>query len=284
MVEPYTEEVSVTHNQPGCIIFLIDQSGSMKAEIRGMPGVRKCDFLADQINGILDDLLLRCTKNNKVVPYFHSQIISYGFQGDLVAPIVGSQQDPLILPLDRMAEWTDQNNGWADGRLQVIRPVAEGRTPMTQAFALLEEPVKEWVATNPNSYPPIILNITDGIPEPRTQENWQSLVDICTRLKRVTNANGSMVLIFSLHIGDSDTFPPAIFCNEQEAPQTPEAQLLFRCASHLPPSMAAEAQRVGLPVSPGLPKCYGYNIGGKELIKILQVGTRTGPMVAPPMA
>ncbi|MDE1822088.1 MAG: hypothetical protein KGI98_17670, partial [Euryarchaeota archaeon] len=59
---------------------------------------------------------------------------------------------------------------------------------------------------------------------------------------------------------------------------------LFRCASHLPPSMAAESQRVGLPVSPGLPKCYGYNIGGKELIKILQVGTRTGPMVAPPVA
>jgi hypothetical protein len=61
---PYTAEIS--RNQPSCFLFLIDQSGSMQDSWSGEPGTNKADHLADIINRLLMNLVIRCTKEEGV--------------------------------------------------------------------------------------------------------------------------------------------------------------------------------------------------------------------------
>jgi hypothetical protein len=63
---PYTAEISRTN--PSCLLFLIDQSGSMSDPVGGEPGRSKADRLADAINRLLYELIIRCTKNQSEGP------------------------------------------------------------------------------------------------------------------------------------------------------------------------------------------------------------------------
>ena len=47
----YTADIS--RNNPGCFLFLIDQSGSMMGALGGQPDQRKMDAAADAVNRIL---------------------------------------------------------------------------------------------------------------------------------------------------------------------------------------------------------------------------------------
>ena len=57
---PYTSDIS--RNNPGCFLFLIDQSGSMMGALGGQPDLRKMDGAADAVNRILDAISQRCSQ------------------------------------------------------------------------------------------------------------------------------------------------------------------------------------------------------------------------------
>ncbi len=55
----YTAEISRAN--PTCFVFLIDQSGSMQDAIGGGEALqRKCDVVADALNRLLSELVIKC--------------------------------------------------------------------------------------------------------------------------------------------------------------------------------------------------------------------------------
>lgn len=78
----YSAEISRTN--PTCFLFLIDQSGSMSDPIGGQSGSRKADGVADAINKLLQNLIIKSSKSEGVRDYFHIGVIGYGAD---VAPV-----------------------------------------------------------------------------------------------------------------------------------------------------------------------------------------------------
>src|SRR5262249_29809457 len=73
---PYTAEISRTN--PSCLLFLIDQSQSMAGSFGGQPGKKKTDGVADALNRLLQNIVLKCAKSGGIRDYFHVGVIGYG--------------------------------------------------------------------------------------------------------------------------------------------------------------------------------------------------------------
>src|ERR1700738_4701374 len=65
-----TYGAEISRQNPGCIVFLVDQSGSMDEAMAGATGQRKKEAVADAINRLLYNLVLRCAREDGVRPYF----------------------------------------------------------------------------------------------------------------------------------------------------------------------------------------------------------------------
>src|SRR6516162_10307375 len=73
---PYTAEIS--RSNPTCFLFLIDQSSSMLEPFGRQPDKQKADGVADAINRLLQNLVIKCTKSDGIRDYFHVGVIGYG--------------------------------------------------------------------------------------------------------------------------------------------------------------------------------------------------------------
>ena len=169
----YKQEISATKNLPGCLIVLLDQSGSM-AEQFGADKRSKAVAAARAVNTALESLVDQCTKGESVRDYFHVGVIGYGTNA--AQELLGGGSGPAGLltasELESKAQVeeieTDEDDG--TGKLKVEKrskwfdSVNSGGTPMDDAFQQAAEKLKQWVAKYPNSFPPMVLNITDGEP------------------------------------------------------------------------------------------------------------------------
>ena len=84
---PYVAEISRTN--PTCFVFLIDQSGSMADPFPAVAGMRKADGVADAINRILDNLVDRNSKGDKILDRFWVSVIGYGEKLGEAGPAFG---------------------------------------------------------------------------------------------------------------------------------------------------------------------------------------------------
>src|SRR5689334_19987210 len=96
---PYSAEISRTN--PTSLLFLIDQSSSMDGPFAGQPGKKKSDGVADAINRLLQNLVLRCAKSTGIRDYFHVGVIGYGT--DVKPILVGTSVGRPLLPISAIA-------------------------------------------------------------------------------------------------------------------------------------------------------------------------------------
>jgi hypothetical protein len=77
----YQAEISRTN--PSCFLFLIDQSGSMEDPFAGGEASRakRPIQVADAINRLLQNLVIKCAKEEGIRDYFHVGVIGYGDEG-----------------------------------------------------------------------------------------------------------------------------------------------------------------------------------------------------------
>src|SRR4029453_2086008 len=75
----FSAEISRTN--PSCLLFLVDQSKSMDGPFGGQPGKKKAEGVADAINRLLQNLVLKCAKSEGIRDYFYVGAIVYGGQG-----------------------------------------------------------------------------------------------------------------------------------------------------------------------------------------------------------
>jgi hypothetical protein len=170
---PYIAEISRAN--PSAFVFLIDQSGSMAEPIAGSAEAkRKCDSVADAINRLLHNLIIKCARGEGVRNFYEVGVIGYGAQ--VMPCFSGKLMGRDLVPISEIAncparveERTKQVDDGAGGTVtQKVKfpiwfePTAKGTTPMGQALSLAHHVLEGWVGRHPNSYPPIVINITDG--------------------------------------------------------------------------------------------------------------------------
>src|SRR5438093_1064046 len=65
-------QAEISRKNPGCFLFLIDQSESMEDPFGGgEAGRRKAEELATILNKLIHNLCIRCSKSDSIYDYFH---------------------------------------------------------------------------------------------------------------------------------------------------------------------------------------------------------------------
>ena len=274
MAGTYQQQISASKNLPGCLIVLLDQSGSM-AEEYGADKRTKAVAAARAVNTALEELVDQCTSGESVRNYFHVGVIGYGGAAAQDLLTGGSAPAGLLtsseLETKAQVEEIEKEEDDGTGKLKVERrskwfdPVANGGTPMDGAFKIATEKLQEWVAAFPNSFPPIVLNITDGEPsQPDEAEKAASA------LRQVSTTDG-LTLLFNCHISASGNVPVKYPTSDQGLPD-PHAKWLFQISDDIPESMIKKAQDARLEVVPGS-RGFVYNAAAGQLVKFLRIGT-----------
>ena len=268
-------EAEISRNNPSAFLFLIDMSGSMTDPYGN--GKRKADGVADAINKLLTNLSIKCTKSEGVRDYYDVGVISYGKRvepalvGELAGVSLASISSVANHPA-RVEERTKKEDDGAGGiaEVKVKFPIwfdakAAGSTPMCEALKLAHTTVSEWVGRHPYSFPPIVINITDG------EATDGDLVAEARKLTAVSGEDGS-VLLFNIHL--SSTAGPSIELpgNASKLPDQ-HAKALFEASSTLTPFMVARATELGLPAGENS-RGFIFNAQPLHVIHFLDIGTR----------
>lgn len=270
---PYSAEIS--RRNPGCILFFLDQSGSMREEF-GEGNITKAKGAADAINRLLHELVLKCTKEEGVRDYFDIAIIGYGSDKGYAGPLIGQKFVKLSWLADhtlRIEERTKKEPDGAGGLVEAkvkfpvwFDPVASADTPMCKALELGYEWIKEWTATHPNAFPPIAFNITDGEATDGDPEK------IAEKIMELSTSDGK-VLLFNCHISSIKASPIFFPQNEEELPKDELAKKLFRMSSILPQPILNLAKKEGFAVNEKS-RGFAFNADLVHLISFLDIGTR----------
>ena len=244
-------------------------------------GKRKCDAVADAINRLLSTLVLRCAKGEDVRDYFQVGVVNYG--GAVRVGFGGALANRQFLPISEIADnplrveqRTRKEDDGAGGLLErTVRfpvwfePYAKGNTPMTAAVEEAARAVKAWCELYPLSYPPVVINISDGEPTDG------SPAAAAENLKKI-GTNDGQTLFFNVHISGSSR-RPIEFPDSQFGLPDEFAQRLFEMSSILPPRLAEEARREGFAVTADS-RGFAFNADLRSLIQFLDIGTRTADL------
>jgi hypothetical protein len=143
--------------------------------------------------------------------------------------------------------------------------VASGVTPMGEALQRTHRLLQDWVLQHQASYPPIVINITDGAatdsgPVPQAEA-----------IRTLSTMDGN-ALLFNCHISDQ-AIAPVVFPDTEHALPDDLARTLFRISSPLPVSLKKLAQNEGLNLGTDA-RGFAFNADLVELIRFLDIGTR----------
>ena len=271
----YKQEIS--RKYPTCFLFLIDQSGSMADPFgTGESKKRKADGVADAINNLLRNLSIRCAKVEGLRDYFHVGVIGYGghvgpaFGGSLrgkeLVPISQVIENPLRVD-QRSVKVEDGAGGLVEENKSVpvwFEPVADGGTPMCQAFGIAKNVINSFISQYPDSFPPVVIHFTDG---ESTDGDPTGAMQAVTSL---SSSDGN-VLLFNCHISSAPGVPVA-FPNSTEGFDQ-YAKMLFSNASELTPFMREIATNYGFHLEPGA-KGFVFNADLVLVIQVLDIGSR----------
>lgn len=264
MANMYTQNWQST--QPGCMIFLLDQSGSMNekfGQAQAGRGRRKCDMVATILNNFLSELITINTipkSDGTSEVRLRADISVLGYEGTSATPVLSGalagkdfvnllelQVNPTDMEIRKQKDYDDTGKEY---EIQVPFPIwvkarAGGGTPMCAALSRARDLAQQWVSTHPNNYPPIIINVTDGA----------STDGDPTRLEReITqiSTNDGQVLLFNVHITNLPDQPVLYPTSESELPNDRYAKLLFSISSIIPePSRQLLESLIGRSVPPG---------------------------------
>ncbi|MEV6248323.1 vWA domain-containing protein [Streptomyces sp. NPDC051742] len=274
---PYTAEISRTN--PGCFIFLVDQSASMSDPIgSGEMVQQRAQVVSDAINRLLTELSVKCAKEEGVRDYFHVAVIGYGhtqvgsaFTGALagrdLVPLSEIANNPARLE-SRTKKVPDGAGGLVETTVQFpvwMDPVTNGGTPMTRALGYADSLVARWVDEHPGGFPPIVLNLTDG--ESTDGDPTSAAIGLASH----ATADGS-VLLFNLHVSGASGTPVTFPDSEGDLPDT-YSRLLFHMSSVLPSHMRSYAASQGHRVSEAT-RGFVYNADITSIVEFLDIGTR----------
>ena len=239
---------------------------------------RKADGVADAINNILKNLVIKCSRPEGVREYYHVGVIGYGAT---VGPALGgAHSGKELISIKEIADNTsrleEREKMVEDGAGGIIKqkvkfpiwldPVANNGTPMCQAAEMAHKLLSDRLAKHPDCFPPTVIHITDG--ESTDGDPIQAL----QKLTHLSSSDGN-VLLFNLHLSSNPNALPTSFpCSSSQLPDQ-YARMLFDTASELTPFMRSVASELGVNLADGA-KGFVLNADLVLVIQALDIGTR----------
>ena len=278
-----TYSADISRNNPGCFLFLVDQSGSMSGSLGGDPNETKKDGAANALNRVLDAISQRCSQGMDVRDYFHVGIITYTTDSagntQLETPLPGTTPEQPFLSISEVVDAAEveemqvKESDGAGGIVEVsrkfpvwLRPKAGYGTPMCAALTAASTALSDWTAQHRDSYPPMLINITDGEAGDGDPVAWAQ------RIMELETDDGN-VLVYNVHLSEVSAAPSEYPSDESEVSIDEYARQMFRMSSAFPDSVVEMASGMGLPVTQGS-RGYVYNADMVSLVQFLDIGTR----------
>ena len=285
---PY--EMQIDRANPGCIVFMVDQSNSMLDGIAGTARP-KLDTVATAINRFFAELITSCEKGeDKPRNYFDVGLIGYTTdqngaaiirplfrealaERDLVS-IPDLYDSPLEIERRQKKEFVDDGAG---GLTEVVKEIAFPvwyrppepsemyGTPMCGALSHVAQVSRQWVDAHPGSFPPMIIHLTDGEPVDGDPKPFAE------DLKSIATTDGH-VLLFNCHLSGRDAQPVFLPATDSMLPDE-YARDLFLMSSVLPDKLRHMAEVKGISAPLGC-KAMAFNADAVSLLKLLNVGTQ----------
>lgn len=252
-------------SSPGLFIILVDQSGSME---EGYGSSNKAEFAALAVNRTIYELIASCRGGEKIKDRCHLTVIGYGERTEL---LVSGRPSQIEIPphgtVSVMRKVSDGAGGLLDLEMKLgvwVQPKFANGTPMEQALVLAADLVEAWTRDNPDNFPPVVINISDGAPndEAATRAAAQRLAGYGT--------SDGRVLIYNCHIGTGST-EVTLPASDHGLPDA-NARLLYEISSVIPEPLLPLAENAGLKPQPGA-RGLMVNASPEALIKLLVFGS-----------
>lgn len=279
----YTQRVD--RATPSCLIFLVDQSASMYEPMAGTE-TPKSVVVAEQLNATVMELIQRCSKSHTEPPrpYFAVAVIGYrtdhaanavvescislpGQEGDLAWTT-----DLALHPLRVESRTRQTSDGPLSYRMPIwVEPLNEGGTPMCAAMDRAGRIAHAWIKAYPQSFPPIVINLSDGESTDGDPSTW------ARRLTQLSSDDGPL-LLFNIMLATGPVLAPSMFPHDPHQLSSRFAQQLFAMSSDLPPFMRNAAVRQGYQAEPGA-RGMSMNADFRAVVSFLNVGTSVGHLL-----
>lgn len=227
--------------------------------------------LAMVVDQAIEDLSVRCNKADGIRDYFY--IAALGYSDDEIRHIIGTKGQPWVL-ISTLARSPRELYRDGDGipHPRWVLPQHSGNTPMRAAFEQACYMVADWCETHPASYPPTVINITDGQPTDGSPEEAAAVL-------RKLHTNDGETLLFNLHVGDpGDGSTKNVVFPDTSDGLGEYGKLLFRRSSLLPHHLYDTAAAEGFSLSPQA-RFFAYGAEAKLATRFLNLGTRPGRMI-----
>jgi uncharacterized protein YegL len=259
---------------PGYIIFLVDQSGSMNETYE--EGKNRSEFTAFVINRTIDELINTNMNGEKVKDRVFISMIGYGGSSSLSVDDIRS--DYLSSFSDNPLRTEQGKQKQPDGsEVDVvnpifIEPVANGLTPMADAFSFVKELIEGWLQKKPDNPAPIIINISDGMPYTGvSSDDVADAISVANEIMNISSADGNP-LIFNCHLGEGQSHS----FNENESELSDdEAKFLFKISSKVPESYKQAAVKQDFKAKPES-RGFVSNADAQAFIQFINFGSSGG--------
>jgi hypothetical protein len=245
-----------------------------------LPGAAKTKAagVSDAINKLLQELVIRCAKEEGVRDYFHVGVIGYGatvgpaFSGSLAGKQLAAASEIANSPArieERLKKVDDGAGGLVDQKVRFpiwFDPVSTNGTPMCNALNDAKSWLQGFIAQHPNCFPPVVIHITDG-------ESTDG--DPAEAMRALTNltSNDGNALLFNLHLSGNPNAKPTAFPSDSGSLPDQFARTLFDGASHLTPFMRGIAEQHGFTLTEGA-RSFVMNADLVLVVQALDIGTR----------
>ena len=259
--------VPIGMRNPGCMVILADQSWSTG---KNWHTGTKSEQIALIVDRAISDLGLNCRVGVEIRDRFYVCIISYGETVDCV--VEGMISDVYESPVEtKKVKKTipDGAGGYLEVEIDVpiwLQPRASGNTPMHKAFEQANAVLQKWIPDWPDSFPPIIVNITDGAPT-----NFDLTRDAARAAMNLWTRDGN-VLVHNIYIANDEptfSFPSS----NVQFPDNPIADFFFSISSVLPGPLFSTAEDIGFSLEPGA-RCFSCNTREILVSELMDFGAR----------
>jgi hypothetical protein len=267
--------------EPGLMIFLIDQSASMREPWESKT---KADLIALVINRAIWNIILQNMVGSTLKNRAYITLIGYGGKGNNSIDIInnGFLSDFADKPI-RFEKNTQMVADGIGGIIEVqvetpiwLEPVANGYTPMGGAFENAKDILSKWLNKRPDAPASIIINITDGIAsngnESDPMEEVNKTISVYNDIKELKTYRDEVPLVFNVLIGGNNTkigFPE----NESELGSNDIAKFLFQISSVVPEVIRINEKKFAFPIKVNS-RAFIANADLIDLIEFIEFGSR----------
>ena len=246
--------------------------------------MRKMEAAALISNFAIDELVMRSTRAGMMRDYYDIAVIQYS--GDGIEPIIGGE-DGSMVHINTLQDIVPQPVCYnlcqeqEDGTMctfpmnlnEWVRPKAYGIAPMYEALVHIKDITTKWCEDNVNrsSFPPLIINITDGCCGDAEEDE---IIDIADSIKSIGTQDGSTLLVNIYLANEADDTTNILFpALSDPFSHDHDCQMLYDMSSQLPEELENSMNDIMRREGRGPYKCFARNASICEILTLTDIGT-----------